>query len=808
MPTIDELAPALAAADTDALPASQGGVLRRISRAQLLAGMQAEITLPAGLLGRSSGLGAPQPIAVGTGLSLSGSVLSALPIGALSGAANLSAATALAAGTSAPRSLAALLGDAVGPESFGAVGDGVTDDTAAFAAAIGSGRPVRLGPRSYRIDGQWTIAQPNTVLLGTPGLSVLKRGGQSGNGAWISVQAPGFRADGVTFDANRAAVPVESWGVLLTAACTSSDLHRCEFLNAHGAVLGSGLVLLASDPAASRHVIRDCRFAGNAAHGLWVQACAGVLVSECRAHDNAKYGLNIDFNDASLTRRVRLVQVIGNRAWANQRGIAVGNFNVPNTDPPIWGNALPDAVGIVVSGNICHDNTIYGIAAAGRALLIQGNLLADNGTMGNSGAGILANVASSRIAANTITGSALFGIDCGGAIDSDISQNAILGHGYAINCGGSTNLRVAGNQLGEFTIFGICATNVETDGLGQNFAIACSNLAITSNRIAMSGTGEGVWLRDGPRNVLVADNDFTGRTASLCLRAETDSVLVRGNRHDFTARFIVNPVAIDGRQTLVFPDIADGIMVTAAPSGVQSIMSSVQAAWAGRISFVRVTNGGSGYTSASVGIGGTGSGAAGQAVIANGQVIGVVVTAYGTGYGQVGTTVAVTISGNGSGATATGYAAPPLPEERTLLVRCNTAVSFARSGSNPFQENWTRGDLGVAADGDVEWIATWGMWRAGRFALPDYLAPDASGTTTLRSAGNGDLTLRPRGTGKLRLANAGEATGATSSIGRGSPQGVVSAPAGSDYRNLDGGAGATFWIKETGTGPTGWVAVA
>ncbi len=542
MPTIDELDPALAAADTDAIPASQGGVLRRISRAQLLAGMQEEITLPAGLLGRSDGLGAPQPIAVGTGLALSGSVLSALPVGTLTGATNLSAGLATAAGTTAARSLAALLADAVGPESFGAVGDGITDDTGAFAAAIGSGRPVRLGPRTYRIDGQWTITQPNTVLLGTPGLSVLKRGSQTGNGAWISVQAPGFRADGVTFDANRAAVSMDSWGVLLTAACTSSDLHRCEFLNASGAVLGSGLVLLASDPEQTRHVIRDCRFAGNAAHGLWVQACAGVQVSNCRAHDNAKYGFNIDFNDAAQVQRVRLAQVTGNRAWANQRGIAVDNFNVPNTDPPVWGNAFPDAVGIVVAGNICHDNTIYGIAAAGRALLIQGNLLSDNGTMGNSGAGILANVASSRVAANTITGTALYGIDCGGAIDSDISQNAILGHGYGINCGGSTNLRVAANQLAEFTIFGICATNVETDALGQNFGIACSNLAITSNRIAMSGTGEGVWLRDGPRNCVVADNDFTGRGVAQCLRAETDSVLVRGNRHAFTARFIVNPI--------------------------------------------------------------------------------------------------------------------------------------------------------------------------------------------------------------------------------------------------------------------------
>jgi hypothetical protein len=42
--------------------------------------------------------------------------------------------------------------------------------------------------------------------------------------------------------------------------------------------------------------------------------------------------------------------------------------------------------------------------------------------------------------------------------------------------------------------------------------------------------------------------------------------------------------------------------------------------------------------------------------------------------------------------------------------------------------------------------------------------------------------------------------------GHGSPEGVVTAPVGSAYLDLDGGAGTTFYVKETGTGNTGWVA--
>ena len=43
-------------------------------------------------------------------------------------------------------------------------------------------------------------------------------------------------------------------------------------------------------------------------------------------------------------------------------------------------------------------------------------------------------------------------------------------------------------------------------------------------------------------------------------------------------------------------------------------------------------------------------------------------------------------------------------------------------------------------------------------------------------------------------------------VGTGTPEGVVTAEVGSTYRRLDGGANTTFYVKESGTGDTGWVA--
>lgn len=75
--------------------------------------------------------------------------------------------------------------------------------------------------------------------------------------------------------------------------------------------------------------------------------------------------------------------------------------------------------------------------------------------------------------------------------------------------------------------------------------------------------------------------------------------------------------------------------------------------------------------------------------------------------------------------------------------------------------------------------------------------------------GNAGLALGDAGTGTIVGLNAGMATPyLTESVkrlaGTGSPEGVHAAPVGSTYNRTDGGAGTSFYVKETGTGNTGW----
>ena len=48
MPTIDQLAPATAASDTDEIVLSKNGIVRKATRAQLLAGVQPQLAVSPG----------------------------------------------------------------------------------------------------------------------------------------------------------------------------------------------------------------------------------------------------------------------------------------------------------------------------------------------------------------------------------------------------------------------------------------------------------------------------------------------------------------------------------------------------------------------------------------------------------------------------------------------------------------------------------------------------------------------------------------------------------------------------------------
>jgi hypothetical protein len=80
------------------------------------------------------------------------------------------------------------------------------------------------------------------------------------------------------------------------------------------------------------------------------------------------------------------------------------------------------------------------------------------------------------------------------------------------------------------------------------------------------------------------------------------------------------------------------------------------------------------------------------------------------------------------------------------------------------------------------------------------------GAYNLRLSSTGDATVS---NGNLIIGTAGKGIslpgGITWTSGAGSPEGVVTAPVGSLYSRSDGGLLTSLYVKESGSGNTGWV---
>jgi hypothetical protein len=823
MPTIDELPPAVSVSDTDELVVSQADTARKATRAQLLAGVQPALAIPSGtLLGRvSAGIGAPETLALGANLTVGNGAISApapfvidaLPAGGAPGAADQvpigqggqnaaipyatfmgglsgisgidgSNVTVATTGAGLPRRLADSMADALSIESFGAVGDGVTDDAAAFTAALASGRPVRLDGRIYVVNGVLAVAA-STAMQGIAGATIIRRLQLTAPTGWITITAPAFQASGIIFDAGSLAGS-DAPAVSVSATCMDAQFTGCGFANAQGATLGSGLSVAGA--AGSACGVSACSFDGNMLHGVYATGGGSVTIEACQASANGGCGIRVDPGVACMVQ--------DNGCAGNGEGISIGAWSA--------GPATPQAgPGCMVTGNVCSGSAGWGIAVAATGALIVGNTVTASGAAVQGG--ILARLGASRLADNIVNGGGT-GIDARGSWGSMIAGNHVAGAATGVMAGGSQNLVVSGNVL----LMNGWALRISAIEPVLSF-LPTGPLTISANWIGFTtAQGGGICVLDGAQGVAVVDNDINGwgsATVDQALWLHTDCGVLRGNRWNNQTHFRVQANTVAGLQALIVPDMAEDVLVTSAASPVTSVMTAHQADTLGQIAFIKVSNGGAGYTTAQVTIGGSGTGATANAVVGNGQVLWIVVSNPGSGYGLIGSAAPVTITGDGAGAVAQAFVGLPVLDGKRLRLSCNCQLQLALAGSSPAQQSWTGFESTVPAYGAMELEGAFGAWRAVAFPPVDYLAPTGDGGVVLQSVSGGALTLRPGSGGTLHLASAVEAVGCTSSVGRGSPLGMVSAPPGSDFRNLNGGAGNTFWVKQANSDATGWVAI-
>jgi hypothetical protein len=108
--------------------------------------------------------------------------------------------------------------------------------------------------------------------------------------------------------------------------------------------------------------------------------------------------------------------------------------------------------------------------------------------------------------------------------------------------------------------------------------------------------------------------------------------------------------------------------------------------------------------------------------------------------------------------------------------------------------------------GYAQRVNFYGMLNGVRSA-PAYATASPYGELFLQSASTGAKVIIGPGSAAIGgSVSINGSSGPSWSAGTGIPNGAVTAPVGSLFSNLSGGAGATLWVKESGAGNTGWVA--
>jgi hypothetical protein len=602
--------------------------------------------------------------------------------------------------------------------AFGAVGDGVTDDTAAILRAFRSAKPFRFGPKTYVYKGLYRIDVALVEAYGVPSQTRLLRRGSSPAETYAGLlfQAATVILDGVIFDGG-GALANNPWNVVVTAPAARVEITRCRFTEARGN-LGIGLGLFGAPQVQPQsHTVDDCEFDNCDNTGLMLSAITTGQVTRNRVHDVRIAGIAVASFDADDYQpahpyagkvRTERLMIGENLAWnCGQVGMSVSAGQPPvYKDPhhpsgwPMYGAPVhPEAFRTVVRDNFAWDCGSYGLSVAGDYINVEGNILGRiNGcpaALNTSGYGVgmfgcmlSGGMRWSRIAGNIAVGydaagarSVPWGFDIGsGGNWGLIEDNILVGiDGAGLNLGAAAGLTARNNICYDCRV-GISVWNLESDGTaGGMDNVFATGFWLAGNRCFLSRGQSGIIAMDNPQGA-IRGNDFVSLDGFadpvLAIAANGGAIEVSENTWNTSRRW---PATLNQAREMIVPDGADEVVVN-APRGtaIAAVFTHTASEVRSGIGWVTMGVTGSGYSVADttmtvVDSSGHGSGAVLQPWIWNGGIIGARVSQRGSGYSPATTTLS--IRGSGRGAAGMVNVGIPIPRAKWLRL------IFAEAGS-------------------------------------------------------------------------------------------------------------------------------
>jgi hypothetical protein len=626
--------------------------------------------------------------------------------------------------------LSATLGWAVSPLAYGAVGDGVADDTAALNAAISAtavGGTVELGGLTYATTAVVAIGKSLTLRNG---------GIKAGAHRAILVNAADVTLN--RLDVSRLATTPTTTDTLADRSSVIVQGARfrsldCSYINANHACIYIG------HGQGNGSIIRGNRFANSSArqNACAVYAAAGAsrnldlrIEGNIVEHTGSPDGILVyDANACTISENtIRHLRALPELTFTGWSFVSGNVYRTPErrdgiTRVILWnGTELTEETAAPTAPPV----NSWGISGGNVYLNLSGT-----------------NPSTGTVLSRIVSGYALLFYSTtkatSGMCDNFVSRNIVEdvdGFGIYLQLDRADALR---NGTDSNRLFNVCLKGEQSNKLPfAGIGVVGGNQTMLSgdaiHTIGMSSTPAPGFRVNPPKATGTCTGTVTGMTVSGATRS---GILIPSGTWLYNA-CRSNGNAANGFETF---RTSNGQIIDAVLSGCEADGNT--------LSGVNVDN--TGFPGAvyrvSV-IGGTFRGNNGRGVIIRGgkdcKVVGATLGVNGAGLAQ--------IQVDGSAAR--------------VLVSDNVISS---------------GTVGVAIDATV------------------------TDATVSNNAINSRLTSTPLSLATpVRTGGAGHK--ASEYSGTGTPEGTVTAAVGSRYFRLDGGAGTVFYVKESGTGNTGWVA--
>jgi hypothetical protein len=456
-------------------------------------------------------------------------------------------------------------GDTTNVKHYGATGDGVTNDVAAFVAAMSASKVVYVPPGRYNLGNTTLLPTTGSKMYGVPGSSVLARSGNDASSytrAYFDIiDVQDVTLDGLVFDFT--AVTSREFGFIVRSSTLGLTqrvyVRNCTFKNTPNFI--------------ERFVqgvrIEDNYFLGGGASG----ASSGVGIG---GQIVAGVGTNTDGVSRDIT--------ITNNYFENMRTEAVDvNWNVwdvnisnnmmVNCDLQTGTGEFIDIGGSTDGTNICRHIIVTGnniiitsTTASSTGIRIKqwttdvtvtGNTIR-SASGGSASAGITVNVSASDVA---ITGNAIEGFQAGIALTTpgnriSITGNSVRGSLSGITATGCSDLDISGNMITATTTVGT---------LRGIFLTTCTGFVIADNRVSGFGI-DGISTDAGSSQGTISGNFSSGNTLDG-IHVFGPSVNVTGNTAYLNGRIGLN-LAGAAHLTLVGNTAYNNSQITANQYGI------------------------------------------------------------------------------------------------------------------------------------------------------------------------------------------------------------------------------------------------